>query len=221
MAVAQPIVSSSSALSSTSTVTKRRRGSTLSTTSNSSSSSSSKYSSKGMMLPEDFVPLPYSVICGRGRSCAESVGNRRLLVICQLFIPKYARASKKEEKSVIVSDILQIVRGACPSPKHAFVKLDKASGRWFPVETLIAREKIGTVLRDCLHSKYKSSTKSKLAKRREQRAIKAAEEFYVLPTPTRSQSMPPMPVSSMPLLVGADEDSVLSGEELEMDSLFS
>ena len=176
-----------------------------------------------MLLPEDFEPLPYSVICGRGRSCAESVGNRRLQVICQLFIPKYATASKKEEKSVIVSDILQIVRGACPSPKQAFVKHDKSSGRWYQVETLIAREKIGTVLRDCLHSKYKSSTKSKLARRREQRAIKAAEEFYVLPPPQqrRAQSMPVLPVSSLPLLVGGDEDSVLSGEELEMDSLFS
>ena len=37
------------------------------------------------MLPEGFEPTPYSVVCGRGRQCKTSVGNRCLQVIA-LFL---------------------------------------------------------------------------------------------------------------------------------------
>lgn len=119
------------------------------------------------LLPPDFIPTPYSVICGRGRRIAEAVGNRRLRVIATMFIDKYAKATRKEEKSAIVSDILEIVRDACPEKRYAFIKC--CGGKWYEVENLHAREKIGTVLRDCLHSKYRSSTKSKLERRRQRK----------------------------------------------------
>lgn len=116
------------------------------------------------LLPEGFEPTPYSVICGRGRKCTSAVGNRRLRVIAQMFIGKYSELSRKEDKTEIVSEILRMVQDACPDERFAFIKYH--DGRWWEVETLIAREKIGAVLRDCLHSKYRSSTKSKLERRR-------------------------------------------------------
>mmetsp|Transcript_3936 Transcript_3936/g.9565 ORF Transcript_3936/g.9565 Transcript_3936/m.9565 type:complete len:299 (-) Transcript_3936:3892-4788(-) len=119
------------------------------------------------MLPEDFVPTPYTVVCGRGRKCTTAVGNRRLQVIATMFIPKYSQCRRKEDKTEIVSQILAMVKSACPDEGHAFVKYHE--GRWWEVETLIAREKIGAVLRDCLHDKYRSSTKSKLERRRLQK----------------------------------------------------
>lgn len=120
-----------------------------------------------LALPDDFEPSPYSVVCGRGRRATEAVGNRRLGVIASMYVRRYSNAQKKEEKSIIVSEILEIVRSACPSSSHAFVRY--SNGQWWRVQNLHAREKIGTVLRDCLHSKYKSSTKSKLAKRKQRK----------------------------------------------------
>jgi hypothetical protein len=116
------------------------------------------------LLPEDFQPTPYSVICGRGRMCKTSIGNRRLEVIASMFVGRYSELSRKEDKTKIVSQILRMVKQACPKEQYAFVKY--CDGRWWEVETLIAREKIGAVLRDCLHSKYRSSTKSKLERRK-------------------------------------------------------
>jgi len=81
-----------------------------------------------------------------------------------MFIGKYSQLKKKEEKTAVVSEILRMVKDACPDDRYAFVKYQ--DGRWWEVENLIAREKIGSVLRDCLHSKYRSSTKSKLERRR-------------------------------------------------------
>ena len=120
-----------------------------------------------LMLPQDFEPAAYSVICGRGRKSTEAIGNRRLAVIASLFAKRYSDAKKKEDKTLIVSEILEIMRSASPDPDHAFVR--HAHGRWFRVEILHAREKIGTVLRDNLHGQYRSSTKSKLAKRKQQK----------------------------------------------------
>jgi hypothetical protein len=118
-----------------------------------------------LMLPGGFEPSPYSVICGRGRKSSEAFGNRRLNVIASLYVKRYSKATKKEEKSGIVTEILEVMRSACPDSRHAFVK--QTNGKWWRVQDLHAREKVGAVLRDCLHSKYKSSTKSKLAKRKQ------------------------------------------------------
>jgi hypothetical protein len=115
-------------------------------------------------LPDGFEPTPYSVICGRGRKSTNAIGNRRLQVIAQMYIGKYSQLSRKEDKTEIVSEILRMVQDACPDERFAFIKYH--DGRWWEVETLIAREKIGAVLRDCLFSKYRSSTKSKLERRR-------------------------------------------------------
>jgi hypothetical protein len=129
-----------------------------------------------LMLPGAFEPSPYSVICGRGRKSSEAFGNRRLTVIASMYVKRYSDATKKEEKSGIVTEIMEVIRSACPDSRHAFVK--QTNGKWWRVQNLHAREKVGTVLRDCLHSKYKSSTKSKLAKRKDM----LTQKKYEMPT---------------------------------------
>lgn len=135
----------------------------LSTTSNSSglTSRTSKNGCK-TMLPKEFRPTHYSVQCGRGKACRTSIGNRRLQIIGSMFLQKYSAARNKYEKSTIVSDIISTVKAAA-NEHGAFIRYH--DGRWWEVEELIARERVGSILRDSLHAKYRSSTQSKLARR--------------------------------------------------------
>lgn len=112
-------------------------------------------------LAADFVPSSFSVICGRGKECFDSEGNKRFRQIINKFLESYAAAPGKSEKSAIVSKAMNIIREA--SPQGAFVKCEK--GFWFEVSTRYAREKVGAWFRDCLHNKYKSSSKAKHARK--------------------------------------------------------
>ena len=122
------------------------------------------------ILPEDFTPSPYSVICGRGEYIfRDAIGNRRLAVFASMFLSRYSKASCKEEKTGIVSEIMETVKSACPDPSGAFIKY--WNGRWWEVDVITARKKIGVILRNFLHDKYKSSLKSKLERRRQCKAL--------------------------------------------------
>jgi hypothetical protein len=124
------------------------------------------------MLPKEFIPTHYSVHCGRGKSCESSIGNRRLQIIGSMFRQKYSVARNKYEKSTIVSDIVSTVRAAT-NEEGAFIRF--RNGRWWEVEELIAREKVGSVMRDSLHDKYRSSTQSKLARRARKCVLKCGQ----------------------------------------------
>lgn len=121
-------------------------------------------------LPADFTPTPWTVQLGRGR-CSDSIGNRRMRLIVNTHIKEYSEATEKLEKGFIVSRVVKTIREACPV--GAFVKYEH--GKWIDVGERAAREKVGAAFRDALHSQYKSSSKSKVAKRKEREAAEAAE----------------------------------------------
>jgi hypothetical protein len=128
--------------------------------------STKKHQASGNPLPLDFEPKPYSVIIGRGKECKEVVGNRRLKVLASNFLPKYSDAINKSSKSRIVSTLVSMVRDACPT--GAFVKLAK-NGCWYEVDEAVAREKVGYTFRELLGDQYRSSSKSKVARRHHRR----------------------------------------------------
>jgi hypothetical protein len=113
-------------------------------------------------LGVDFCPDKYSVLCGRGKICSTSSGNRRLNNMVKHFVKPYSAAKTKFEKSNIVSAIIATIRQACPGA--GFVKFEE--GEWWEVDDGFAREKIGCLFRDCLHTRYRSSTKAKIARRK-------------------------------------------------------
>jgi len=119
-------------------------------------------------LPNDFKPGPNSVIIGRKKNCYTSVGNLKLRDIVLMSLPAYSKCSKKKDKTEVVSSIVQMVRESCPDG-GAFVKCDD-KGKWHEVSEVIARERVASIFRDFLHDQYRSSSKSKVAKRREKRA---------------------------------------------------
>ena len=118
-------------------------------------------------LSADFKPNEFTVLCGRGSLYAEASGNQYLKRLIQQSVPAYSNASNRTGKSGIVSMILQAAHAA--SPEAAFVKFE--DGQWREVDDATAREKIGTIFRDLLHDKYKSSNKAKVAKRSMRRNI--------------------------------------------------
>ena len=118
-------------------------------------------------LPIDYVPSPQTVVIGRGKFCTDATGSKRLQVIAATFLDQYTVATSKVEKSKVVSSIVDIVEAGCPYG-GAFVRF--IGGRWWEVDGSAAREKVGYVLRDLLHDKYRSSSKSKAANRRRQSA---------------------------------------------------
>ena len=153
-----------------------------------------KSESERRPLAEDFVPGPYDVICARGKKAAEHAGNVRFREIIQQYKPAYAQATNKVEKSLLVSEIVDAVRGF--SPDGGFVK--KFGSRYYEVGDSVAREKIGQCLRDQLHSQYKSSTKAKKNRRKELRALKKETEVE-RPTEDKRDSFGSFPFTPLPL----------------------
>jgi hypothetical protein len=76
-----------------------------------------------------------------------------------MFIERYSRAGTKAAKSAIVSEIIAVIRQAGGN----FCKYQK--GAWFDVGDHYAREKVSALLRDLLHTQYRSSAKAKLGRR--------------------------------------------------------
>eukprot|EP00980_Cylindrotheca_fusiformis_P013687 scaffold3515_cov126-Cylindrotheca_fusiformis.AAC.36 len=112
-------------------------------------------------LPLDYVPEEYTVLCGRGKEYTSSTGNQHLKSLIHKNQKVYSEASTKVAKSAIVSEIIRNVRSVCPEP--TFVKFEE--GVWWEVDTAFAREKIGCMFRDALHTQYRSSTKAKFARK--------------------------------------------------------
>jgi hypothetical protein len=118
-----------------------------------------------LLLPKDFEPTPSSVIIGRAKTCKDAVGNQRLRVLAELHLPKYSGATCKVDKSTVVTDLVKAVRAGCPTG-GAFIKFHNQ--RWWEVDNRKAREKVGYVLRDLLSDRYKSSSRSKTSRRKEE-----------------------------------------------------
>jgi len=118
-------------------------------------------------LPDDFEPSDHSVICGNKRQFFNSKGNRRFRVTCQKYVTEFTNALTKNDKSMVVTKVLDQIRSDCPV--GAFVSFE--NGKWWEVSERAAREKIGTFFRDCAGETYRSSAKNKIAQRRTKRKI--------------------------------------------------
>jgi hypothetical protein len=123
-------------------------------------------SKTGAQLGVDFQPSDYSVLCCRGKDSVNHVGNRRFRIISSMYVEKYARAHNKAAKSVIVSEIIDAIRQSGGN----FCR--RKRGVWYEVGDHYAREKVSALLRDLLHTQYRSSNKSKTASRKARKQSK-------------------------------------------------
>jgi hypothetical protein len=121
---------------------------------------SSEPSSLGSKTSSQLEQLSdYSVVCGRGKDSFNHVGNRRFRILASMFIGRYSEADNKTAKSAIVSEIIAVIRQAGGD----FCK--NTRGAWFQVGDHHAREKVSALLRDLLHTQYRSSAKAKVGRR--------------------------------------------------------
>ena len=117
-------------------------------------------SKTGAQLGVEFQLSDYSVLCRRGKDSVNHIGNRRFHILASMYVEKYSQADSKAAKSVIVSEIIDSIRHVGGN----FCKHKK--GAWFEVGEHYAREKVSALLRDLLHTQYRSSNKAKTARRR-------------------------------------------------------
>jgi len=115
--------------------------------------------SKDTMLPEDFVPGPYTVFIDRRKGARQATGNQRLRKIAMSFLNEYAKASDKPSKSRIVTTIWRMLEDTGPDG-GAFVRLG-VDNRWYKVRDCVATEKVGYTMRELLGERYRSSSRGK------------------------------------------------------------
>ena len=98
---------------------------------------------KFMNLEDNFQPGDYDVICGRGKRSAHHAGNTRFKLVIHLYLDKYLRAKTKIDKSLLVIEIVNIIRNA----NGAFVKpstKQKGQQQWVEIgdKLAVSRPKI-------------------------------------------------------------------------------
>jgi hypothetical protein len=143
---------------------------------------------KNNILFPNFVPSKYTVICGRGKARSNYSGNVHLKLLVNNYLKPYSEAKSKIDKSTIVSAIIATVRHAC-YPVAAFVKHEQ-DGAWWEVDDAFAREKIGCLFRDRLHTQYRSSTKAKLARKALENASPSTSKQKTTPCTMALEKLP-------------------------------
>ena len=88
-------------------------------------------------------PKAHDVLCGRGKSSLNHVGNKRFRGIIASHLDHYLTASRLE-KGLIVDNIVESVL----SSGGKFLKQKISSGPWLEVGTKKARERVGHAFRD-------------------------------------------------------------------------
>jgi hypothetical protein len=114
-------------------------------------------------LPASFVPGPFDVICGRWAKVKQHRGNVLFRKKIQDAVMIYDDANCKLNKSLVVSSVVDFFRH---QSEGGFVK--ENGGVWYAVSEYLAREKTGQAFRDQLSHRYRSATKAKRRRWREE-----------------------------------------------------
>ena len=126
------------------------------------------------MLRANYSLSEHDVICGRGKVCHNHPGNQKLRELVASSLKMYSQAASKVDKSIIVSNIVDVIRR--DSPDGGFVKHDPSGRYWFKVGDRLAREKVGQTLRDALSTQYRSSTSAKNMRKKHRAQSSKKEE---------------------------------------------
>lgn len=114
----------------------------------------------GPPLPTELTGIQRTkqVIAGRHKEAFNNIGNRRFRVTVSLFLERYLIATTKQDKSMIIMEIVDIVNS-----NGRFLKRRK--GNWVELDEKEAKHKVGHALRDMVVARnLVKSAKSKCAR---------------------------------------------------------
>jgi len=127
-------------------------------------------------LPPNFKPGPFDVICARGKQAFNHDGNKYFRGILSNATDKYSKVESKQQRSMIVTDIVDAIRGK----GNGFVWLNTKTGEWCECSDVACREKVGRYFRQTLGRRFKSrsviSFTSYKSKRESKKQIKKQQE---------------------------------------------
>ena len=130
------------------------------------------------ILPKDFQPGKYDVLCGKGKAAYVHAGNEHFRNLVTACAEAYAKAEKKDDKTEIVQDLVKYIRELCQ--KHngdgGFIRFDKMTRRWYEIGDNAAREKAGQTIREHNIRCNPSRSEANRNKRKEARVIKKKAE---------------------------------------------
>jgi hypothetical protein len=89
-------------------------------------------------LSTDYILNEYDVICGRGRTCYDHIGNVRFRTLVAGHLTLYHATKNKRDKTMLIQSIIAQIRHRTPTPGGGFVKKDKITGRYYEVGDFLA-----------------------------------------------------------------------------------
>jgi hypothetical protein len=135
---------------------------------------------KNRILPQNFRLSQNTVVLGKGKGPKEASGNLRLRELVKEHLEEYAD-SGRQGKMAVISKIIQNIqnenqRNGRGTP--SFVRFH--GGHWWEASEKECRTKVTASFRDLLADCYRSSSKSKVEHRRQQRQQKkSVTEFQI------------------------------------------
>jgi hypothetical protein len=91
-------------------------------------------------------PQPSDIMLGRGRSFLSHPGNQRMDMVVSMNTVRYLKAVKRNEKTLITQEIVQITKGIGSAPGR-FLQHDPKAGGWLEVDDEAARVKVSHAMR--------------------------------------------------------------------------
>lgn len=73
------------------------------------------------MLAPDYTPSNWDVICQRGKTCDDHIGNRRFRLCVENHVERYLNAKNRQEKSDVISSIVRAIQRSSSNGKGGFV----------------------------------------------------------------------------------------------------
>ena len=128
-----------------------------------------------MDLPADYRLSPYDVLCGRSKSAARNVGNKRFRVTISLFVEEYATLNRTD-RSKLNARIVDLIR----SCGGHFVK--ETSSSYVDIGDAEARHKVGHALRDTLALRTGVSQVSNYRMKNKNQHTKKKNKFKIIPS---------------------------------------
>lgn len=123
-------------------------------------------------LPINYVPSDMDIICQKGRTAFNHIGNQHFRETVGLHLESYKNAPTKFSKSIIVNKIVDLTRQNCT---RGFVRFNKDTNCWYEIGDTLAREKVGFTIRDELRKKDPVFMKAQRTKKRDLKRKRTAE----------------------------------------------